>query len=101
MTKSVRIFISSPGDVEDERERAVQVIEGLRRRYARHFQLKPVRWEDLPLGAEASFQSGIDIALKDQGGIDIAVFILWARMGAVAGGRRAPQRHGTGVRADE
>lgn len=83
--RNIRIFISSPGDVGEERERARQVIEGLRRRYARHASLDPIFWEDLPLQAEASFQQGIDLVLSDQSGIDIAVFILWARLGSPLG----------------
>jgi len=39
--QTLRIFISSPGDVAEERERARQVVQGLRRRYARHFDLVP------------------------------------------------------------
>jgi len=35
--KVIRIFISSPGDVQEEREVAKQVIRGLRKRYAAFF----------------------------------------------------------------
>jgi hypothetical protein len=97
--KMVRIFISSPNDVKQERERAREVIESLRRRYARHFALKPVFWEDLPLQPEMSFQQGIDAVLCSQG-VDIAVFILWTRLGTPLGAfiRKAdgsPYRSGT------
>ena len=83
--QSVRIFISSPGDVSEERERARQVIQGLRRRYAQHFDLVPVLWEDMPLSLGASFQEGIDVVLSVDRGIDIAVFILWSRLGSALG----------------
>lgn len=83
--RTVRIFISSPGDVSEERERARQVIESLRRRYAGKLELKPVLWEDLPLQATASFQEGIDLILSNEQGIDIAVFILWSRLGSPLG----------------
>lgn len=83
--KSVRIFISSPGDVQEERERARQVIESLRRRYARTLALKHIFWEDLPLQAEASFQQGIDLVLSADEGVDLAVFVLWARLGTPPG----------------
>lgn len=79
----VRLFISSPGDVAEERDRARQVIESLRRRYAARFLLKPVLWEDLPLQADLSFQQGIDLVLSAEHGLDIAVFILWSRMGSL------------------
>jgi len=32
--KTIRIFLSSPGDVAEEREQARQVINALKRRYA-------------------------------------------------------------------
>lgn len=80
----IRIFISSPGDVKEERERAVEVIHSLRRRYARKFVLLPVVWEDLPLEPDMSFQQGIDLFLQNPG-VDIAVFILWSRLGSPLG----------------
>jgi WD40 repeat protein len=83
--RTLRIFISSPGDVHEERDRARQVIEGLRRRYARKFVLKPVLWEDLPLQLTATFQEGVEVVLSQDHGIDIAVFILWSRLGSALG----------------
>lgn len=87
LVKTIRIFISSPGDVQEERERARQVIEGLRRRYAGVFHLKPVLWEELPLQPDMNFQQGIDAALLREGLdiIDIAIFILWSRLGSPTG----------------
>ncbi|MFZ4733292.1 MAG: hypothetical protein ACOYK7_12200, partial [Pirellulales bacterium] len=84
---TLRIFISSPGDVAEERERARQVVQGLRRRYARHFDLVPVFWEDMPLGLDASFQEGIEVLLSKDSGVDVAVFILWSRLGSALGAR--------------
>lgn len=83
--KTIRIFISSPGDVAEERERARQVVESLRRRYAGQFHLLPVLWEDLPLQADMSFQRGIDLVLSQEHGIDVAVLILWSRLGSPLG----------------
>jgi WD40 repeat protein len=85
--KTIRIFISSPGDVVEERDRARQVVEQLRRRYAGQFDLRPVLWEELPLQADMSFQQGIDVVLSREQGVDIAVFILWSRLGAPLGAR--------------
>jgi len=84
--RTIRIFIASPGDVEEERERAKEVVESLRRRYAGRFYLKPVRWEELPLQADTTFQRGIDLVLSKEHGIDIAVFILWSRLGSLQSG---------------
>ncbi len=83
--QTLRIFISSPGDVAEERDRARQVVESLRRRYVGSFFLKPVIWEDLPLQADMSFQQGIDLVLSKEHGVDIAVFILWSRLGSPLG----------------
>lgn len=79
--KTLRIFISSPGDVAEERERARDVVESLRRRYAGCFYLQPVLWEELPLQADITFQEGIDCLLS-RDGVDVAVFILWSRLGS-------------------
>ena len=83
--KTLRIFIGSPSDVVEERDRARQVIEQLRRRYVERLGLKAVLWEDLPLQADMSFQQGIDLVLSSEHGIDIAVFILWSRLGSPLG----------------
>jgi WD40 repeat protein len=79
----LRIFISSPGDVIEERQQARRVIEGLQKRYP-DVTLQPVLWEDLALPATASFQETIDLILH-QSPIDIAVFILWSRLGSPLG----------------
>jgi WD40 repeat protein len=83
--KVVRILICSPGDVIDERERARQTIESLRRRYARRFALKHLLWEDLPLQPDMPFQEGIELLLSRDGGVDIGVFVLWSRLGSPVG----------------
>jgi hypothetical protein len=58
--KTIRIFISSPGDVAEERERAKRVVESLRKRYAGRLTLETVLWEELPLTATMTFQEGIE-----------------------------------------
>ncbi|HMO15164.1 MAG TPA: PQQ-binding-like beta-propeller repeat protein [Pirellulaceae bacterium] len=82
--KTIRIFISSPGDVQEERERARGVVHQLRRRYAGRLELQALLWEELPLQADMSFQQGIDMVLSEKG-VDIAVFILWSRLGSPTG----------------
>ncbi|OYW30772.1 MAG: hypothetical protein B7Z47_03170, partial [Chthoniobacter sp. 12-60-6] len=80
--KTVRIFISSPGDVEPERERAQQVIEGLQKRYVGRLTLKTILWEKMPLQPHLSFQEQISRRLASEP-TDIAVFILWSRLGSL------------------
>lgn len=83
--RNVRIFISSPGDVQEERQKARDVIGRLSRSYAGSITISPVFWEDLPLPATASLQEGIDLVIGDRHGIDIAVFVLWSRLGSRLG----------------
>lgn len=68
----IRFFISSPGDVAEERDRAKQVVERLRHRYAGKCLLKPLLWEELPLGPDMSFPKGIDMVLSQDRGLEIA-----------------------------
>lgn len=82
--KKLRIFISSPGDVQQERLIAKKVITNLNAIYYRYVELETVMWEDLPLEATASFQEGIDYFLE-KFPIDIAIFILWSRLGSKLG----------------
>lgn len=79
--KLIRVFFSSPGDVEEERQRAGVVIERLRTWLQGRAQLQLVRWEDEPLRATATFQDEIveRIPLEE---IEIAVFVLWSRLGS-------------------
>ena len=84
LPKTVRIFISSPGDVQPERAAARTVIDRLQREYAGQLQLIPLLWEELPLEATASFQANIDKIVSPEG-VDIAVFILWSRLGSPLG----------------
>lgn len=82
--KKIRLFISSPGDVQQERLIAKKVIANLNRIYSQYVELETVMWEDLPLEATASFQDGINYFLE-KAPIDIAVFILWSRLGSRLG----------------
>jgi tetratricopeptide (TPR) repeat protein len=98
--KTIRIFISSPGDVAEEREKAKQVIARLQARYVSEAELLPILWEDLPLQADTPFQEGIEVVLARNAGIDIAVFVLWSRLGSPLGSRvtkpdGTPYRSGT------
>jgi len=79
--KTIRIFISAPEDVAEERQKACDVIASLQPRYVGRFRLVPVLREDLALQVDASFQQGIDMVLSSENGIDVAVFILWSQLG--------------------
>ena len=84
-TRVIRIFISSPSDVAEERERARRVIDLLQRQYLGKLELKAIFWEDLPLEVVSEFQEGIDRVVLKDGVVDVAVFILWSRLGSPLG----------------
>ena len=78
--KTIRIFISSPGDVQQERKIAYKVISELNAQFSKYIHIELLMWENFPLTAESTFQEGIDYFLKSDV-IDFAVFLLWSRMG--------------------
>ncbi len=74
---TLRIFVSSPGDVAQERALTERIIQSLQGRFMGYVKLEPVFWEHEPLLASSSFQS--QIILPSQ--TDIVVCILWSRLG--------------------
>jgi hypothetical protein len=77
MGQRFRIFISSPGDVAEERRRAALVVGRLKREFARFFDISAVLWEYEPMLASGHFQDVID----PPGEADALVMILWSRLG--------------------
>ena len=84
--KTLRIFISSPGDVVAERTIAKRVIRKLQKEFCSQVELKALLWEDMPLQSTHSFQEGIDQMINADP-VDIAIFILWSRLGSPLGMR--------------
>ena len=74
---TLRIFISSPGDVFEERAIAERVIQRLQSEYVGRVVLDPVLWEHEPLVATANFQE----QLVRPSECDVVVSILWSRLG--------------------
>ncbi len=75
--KTLRFFISSPGDVFEERAIASRVIERLQSEYIGKVVLEPVLWEHEPLVATSTFQHQI-VKPSDT---DVVIAILWSRLG--------------------
>jgi len=73
----IKVFISSPGDVEQERVITSRIIKRLAERYADRVELSGIFWEHEPLKATDTFQRQIVPPSQT----DIAVCILWARLG--------------------
>lgn len=76
-TVKLQLFVSSPGDVAEERALTKRVIERLQGEFATRARLEPVFWEHEPLLATASFQEQIIKPSET----DIVVCILWSRLG--------------------
>jgi WD40 repeat protein len=74
---SIKIFVSSPGDVAQERFLAEKVLARLRNVYRHVCTLQPIFWEHEPLTADMSFQEGL-ISPRET---DIVICILWSRLG--------------------
>lgn len=75
--RTLRVFVSSPGDVGPERGFAHIVLQRLAERFAHVVRIEPIFWEHEPLLATQSFQEGILSPAET----DIVVCILWARLG--------------------
>jgi hypothetical protein len=74
----VRIFVSSPSDVEHERAAVKDVVERLGQEYLPYFEMTAVLWEEEALTADRSFQAG----LTQPEDCDIVLVILWTRLGS-------------------
>jgi WD40 repeat protein len=77
MPSSLRIFLSSPGDVPEERVRAGLIIQKLARDYAPHLAITSYLWEYEPMLASGHFQD----AIEPPSAADIVVLVLWSRLG--------------------
>ena len=75
--KPIRIFISSPGDVAEERSLTKRVIQRLQGEFSGQVLLEPIFWEHEPLLATKSFQEQIIRPSET----DIVITILWSRLG--------------------
>ena len=95
----IRIFISSPGDVTEEREKARQVVEALRRHYSGLARLEVVMWEDLALDVDLSAQESIQKVLANEGGVAVAVFVLWSRLGSELSAHKTTRPDGSVYRS--
>ena len=77
MRRDLRIFISSPGDVQEERLRAHLVVQKLARDYGRFFRIVPYLWEYEPMLASGHFQDAIEPPSQS----DILVLVVYSRLG--------------------
>ncbi len=76
--QTLTLFVSSPGDVRDERQAVGRIVERLQARYWNFIRLEPVLWEKEPLRATAHFNE----ELIRPSECDLFVCILWSRLGS-------------------
>lgn len=73
----IRVFLSSPGDVEAERDVAERVVARVAASWSAHVDLVAERWERKYFDASTGFQE----AIEAMGAFDIVLAILWKRIG--------------------
>jgi WD40 repeat protein len=73
----LRSFLSSPGDVSEERALAERVFRRLDNEFAHAVRLELILWEHEPLFAHSGFQQQIPRPSE----CDLVVSVLWARLG--------------------
>lgn len=92
LRKEIRVFISSPGDCDAERDAALRVLEEMNQTIGTRAGLffQALRWEDLPPGL-GNPQAVIDEQL---GTYNVLVGIMWMRFGTpVPGGAGSGTEH--------
>jgi WD40 repeat protein len=77
VTAKLRVFISSPGDVSEERALSERVFQRLGAEFADRVMLEVVLWEHEPLFGHTGFQEQIERPSR----CDLVVCILWSRLG--------------------
>lgn len=75
--KTVRIFVSSPGDVGAEREKAREILKHLQVEFSGVLQLAPYFWEYEPLRAHTDPQTQTEPLAN----FDLCICLLWSRLG--------------------
>ena len=76
-SREVKLFISSPGDVVDERKRLMAVLRRLNGRFAGSVRFVPINWPDHFYKAHDTFQAQIE----QPAACDIVISIFWTRLG--------------------
>ena len=73
----IRIFVSSPGDVGEERVMTARVVQRLQGLFGQSVKLEPIIWEHEPMRATQHPQEQIPLPSE----CDIVVCLLWSRLG--------------------
>lgn len=85
--KSFRVFISSPGDVKEEREHAMNILKEIEDEpaFQRNLHIDVVAWDKksagLPMFVNMTPQEAINKSLPLPSECNIVIIILWCKMG--------------------
>ena len=74
----IRIFVSSPSDVDHERMIVREVVGRLAQEYRPYFPVRAILWEDEALTADRTFQASLTRPAQ----CEIVLVILWTRLGS-------------------
>ena len=94
--RHIRVFLSSPGDVSDERARARTALERLAKKplLRGRVTIEVVSWDDpdapVPMDAGLTPQEAVSRGLAKPSECDLTIVILWARMGTPLSAPRKP-----------
>src|SRR3989442_1182005 len=75
--RHIRVFVSSPSDVEFERARVDRICQRLNGELGEVARFEPIRWETRFYSAHDSFQPQIPQAAE----CEIVIAIFWSRLG--------------------
>jgi hypothetical protein len=75
--RELRVFVSSPGDVSEERALAERVLRRLGEAYREVVRLEVIMWEHEPAFAHSGFQD----QLQRPSQCDLVIRVLWSKMG--------------------
>ena len=76
--RTLKVFISSPGDVIPERRIAKRIMQKLNEEFVGKISFVPILWEEEPLLASETFQAQIEAPHET----DLYLGILWSRIGS-------------------
>lgn len=83
--RCLKIFLSSPGDVRDERAQARRIIERISRDVRDIIKIQVIAWDQpgssVPMLANMPPQEAINLGLTRPSECEIVIVIFWARMG--------------------
>ncbi|MBN8592372.1 MAG: SUMF1/EgtB/PvdO family nonheme iron enzyme [Anaerolineae bacterium] len=83
-----KVFLSSPGDVPQERDDAEAVIHEINasNEFSHHYILKLYRWDDksvvLPMPVTDIPQQSVDVYMLRPSACDLVIVLFWSRMGS-------------------